>query len=597
MIRITPLLYIVVCVISVSLIAGAILTQYVWGEPFYDFLGPVTVRGSQINATDGNVHTITRASVSYRGFVFDFDKPLVQITDARVSSRHSIQSYRKESDTLMLYFDGDIELHFHLPPGVEDELLIRVRDPQNILRAGGGDYLAFDYRCPQDKCAMERRIIGITEKGVTNYLYLPPDATLDRSRIRISLHNPVRTLQFSTTYIPQLLEELYAVATQLLVQSAIDPTDLMQQFIRRAYDSWQQHSYIVAQGQWVDREGGAQFDEAIMLANLSEALKQNEYTRTFNAMRRAYQQNREKTTIQSLLYVGDGFFAAPNFSANERRREDAVATLIGSDSLFNDADMLRYLYFRAPRETSQAFAAHVARSDYFNLTTHQLLNMLEYLMFDLPSNRAIIEEIIFKRIVPHLFITRNGIFIKSTEDNVDFIITLRAAFVLRRFALFADRAQLLRIASALRHSTLSLADESAYIPQYASLKNNRIASVHGYIDSATVYRYISDDAHYSRHTALDVEERLWMMSPVATEVVRVTSRRIQMRVMAPSEHSFYLVIGNSDRPRQVQIGDTPYSSQSAFETRIRGWYWFDDHRLLVIKFHRGDTSDSVVIDY
>lgn len=595
--RITLSLYIIISLLSFAIIGGALLTQYVWGEPFYDFIGRVSIRGSQIDTAGEREGRIRRAAVHYRGFIFNFSTPLMQITASRISARHRIQSYRKEAHRLVLYFDGEIELHFHLPPDEKDELLIQIRDPQQTLRSSGADYISIDYRCPTDVCVAERRIVQVVERGDAHYLYLPPDATLDRSQIRISLRNPVRTLQFSTTYTPQLLEELEGRAVRLLESVAGNVIELRQQFIRQAYENWQEHSYITAEGQWIDREGNASFDEQIMLANLSEALAQDNYTRTFNAMRRAYRQNREQATIRSLPYIGDSFFLVPQFAATERIREEHIGELLDSEAIFEDLQTLQYLHFRAPQQTSAAFSTRIAESDYFNLTTYQLLNMLEYLLFDVERNSVILEEIIVKRIVPRIFINDNRFFLKNKDNNIDFYFTLRTASLLRKFASFAAYSSLLSIADALQYSVLYTADENSYTPRYATVKNDQIATVHGYINPADVYRYLADSAHYDTHIALDREQRLWMIGATAVEVGGVTKQQIRLKVDAPREQAFYVVVGNSDRPRRVEIGGTEYGGGVGFQTRLQGWHWFGDARILVIKFHRRDSNRDIVIQY
>lgn len=594
----TILLYAVVCLLSLSIIGAALMTQYVWGEPFYDFIDALVIRGSQLSAGEAaKVNRITRATVRYHGFAFNFGAPLIETIDARVIARHSIQSYRREANTLILYFENGIEFYFDVLPDKRDELLIRIRDSDGQLQANGSTHLSFEYRCPATICAVEQRIVSVRDGDETHYLYLSPGGALDHSRLRVSLRNPVRTLQFSATYTPQLLGELEQQAVGLLAQASLPLEELRAQFIRHAYEDWGEYAYLPADGQWIDREGDARFDEQIMLANLSEALVQDDYTRVFNAMRRAYQQHREQVTIRALPYVGDSFFLVPQFSLMEQQREEKLTALLDSDGIFDDPRLLRYLYFRAPQSTSDAFAMRIDESDYFNLNTDQLLNMLEYLLFDPARNRDLIREIMTSRIVPRIFVINTGLFMKIEEGTIDFSTTLRTAALFQTFARAVNDEQLLRVADALQYSVLQMADDRSYLPQFASLENDRIAVVRGSINPAEVYQYLSDSAHYDTQIALDHERRLWLMSAAAVEVEQVTAEQIRLRITAPQEQGFYIVIGNSDRPRTVMIGGTDYGSDTAFQSRIEGWYWFSDHRFLIIKFHRSSDNNQIVIRY
>lgn len=594
----TVLFYAVVCLFSLLVIGAALITQYVWGEPFYDSVGALVIRGSKLNAGEiSEENRITRATVRYRGFVFDFDAPLIETADSKIVTRYSIQSYQQEAEALTLYFEDGIEFHFDVPSDERDDLLIRIRDPAEQLQASGATHLSFGYRCPATACTVEQRIVSVRDGDETHYLYLPPEAVLDRSHLRVSLRNPVSTLYFSSTYTPQLLEELEQQAVRLSEQAPLPIEELRKQFIRRAYENWQEHAYLTAAGQWVDREGNARFDEQIMLANLSEGLVQDDYTRIFNTMRRAYQQHKEQVTIRALPYVGDSFFLVPQFSAAEQRQEERVGALIDSDDILDDPHLLRYLYFRAPRSTSDAFALHIAESDYFDLNTYQLFNMLEYLLFDPVQNNDTITEIIINRIIPRVFVSKAGMFMKIEEDTIDLYATLRTAALFRKFARVVNDQRLLRIAIALQYSVLQMSDENSYLPRFASLINNQITTVNGYFDPAEIYHYLSDNAHYNTQLALDYERRLWLMSATAVEVERVTKKQIQLDITSPPEQGIYIVIGNSDRPQNVQIGGMDYSSDTAFQSRIEGWYWFSDHRFLVVKFHRGSNNNKILIQY
>jgi len=596
------LLYIAIALVSCAIITFALLTQYVWGEPFYDSVGALTIRGSGLNAINTNLRTITRAEVEYQGFIFTFDNPLVRMRDGRTIARYAIHSYRKEERALVLSFAEDIEIYFQFPQASKSELLVSIQDSRARSATADDDYLLLGYECPQEECPHTERIISVHRKEDPHYLYLPPQAELNDEHIFISLQSPIRTLQFSETYIPELLDMLHTNATRLLEEAAIPFPELQAQFIAHAYQNWQADSYLVGDGQWRGREGDAFFKESIMIASLAHAISEEEYTRTFNAMRRAYQQNKEATSILSLPYMGDSFTRIPLFSEQEKSLAARLQQLGNSSAILSDMHLLQYLYYRTSTETRQRFTTYITRSDYFTLNLYQLLNLVTYLLFEPEVHRDLIVEIVMNHIVPRIFVSRNGIFVTGIEEHIDFFATVRTAALLRYFSHVFEDDTFITLSDALQYSAINLADPHSYIPQYAILQDDRIASVRGYIDPADIYSYIAesspaDHLPYSAFRAILADDDMWLLSAVDVDVVSASENSIELQVVPPFAHNFYLVLGNSPRPRSVRIGGSEYALDPDFETRIRGWYWFSDYRIMIINFHRSDTSNTIVIRY
>ena len=585
-------------VLATAVVTGALLIQYVWGEPFYDAWGAVSVRGSELNATNREVKTITRAMVEYRGFVFNFAVPLKQVRGAQTVEEYAIQSYRKEERRLIVHFEKEVELHFYVPEEAADELLLRVHDGGGHLRTQGADYLVIAHRCAAHMCAVGDDIVRISERDENAYLYLPPESEFTRRYIRMSMGSPIQTLRFSAFDIAELLEEVYGSALQLLEEAPISSAELQERFVTNAYQNWQGRSFVIDAGQWRDRAGEVHFRERIMLANLAEGIVRGEYTRTFNAMRRAYQQNRDAASIHALPYIGDSVFRVPAFVAREEERAGRLEEVVNSDAIFDDVQLLHYLYFRASREVKQQVDEYIANSDHFDLSIHQLLNLLHYLFFELERNRERVEHIMMNRIVPHMLVSRNGIFVKDSKERIDFMNNIRVAALLKQFSEAFAHVEFGVLGDALRYSTISLADSDSYIPLYALLENEYIINVRGYIDPADVYGYFSNAHVGDGHYVFDHDKADWLLSAAEVGSIEYTQNSVILQVNSAAVHNFYLLVGESDRPQYVQIGDAQYYDlDSEFETRLQGWYWFSDYRMLIINMHQSSSSERIVIQY
>lgn len=580
--------------------------QYYGDEVFRESIGDLSISGRM--ARSGNGGSVANAVVTYPGLSFTFsdETGIVLSNGGDQQTALSIRSYEIHEDGLELLFDQDVRLSFSLARESEQELYVQPVLPQDVL--------------PVDRVLLEYQVIGelaedtqavqttltIASDSQTYYLTLPPRSEINVEDGRIVVPGDLERQTIRYTRMlgdPEDVVSVWFADDSLAIPDA-EIQAIESEFIDSAYDGWQRRLNS-GSGTWEMKSGSAEFRESILVAYLAEAWRRDQYTRAFNAMRRAADLHPESIGLESAVFLGNLREVRAAFLERDRRRsQDLLQRVRARDAtIFRDPGLLEFAVNRGNEVLLRELLDFVASVDFRDVGVLTAIGMLgnyhasarvsEQFHKQLSRFRPIAEEII----IPSLVKAGEGFFVQSAQGQVDLRYSLYAGVLLENFEGSDGRST--TIGRNLIRSVLDLADDAGFLPEVLLVGEGIVRQTEGRIGPEDVYRFITENPAYPRTVSLydELGAGAWVRVVVPILSLETDDETFTLRIDNVPNRTHYVILQGIPEFSSMQLFGLTWRNAPDFEIYSKGRHYNPETNTLMIKYYDDDPIGNIVLRF
>ncbi len=377
----------------------------------------------------------------------------------------------------------------------------------------------------------------------------------DRVNVKVGLKDEAPGL--GRTAFEWLSDEQKAVA---------DSRTVIEEYRDKAYRGWTQR-FDRSSGNLRMPEGAPAFSEQALVYFLSEIYNRNEYSLYAADMLRAAERNSSSLTWFSSPYTGDVVNrTAPLF----RNAPSELLQRVNSLPLTGNAELSPYREIR------------------------ELQSILD--------NPGETDPVLWieERIFPLIVWLEEGIYIFHPENPVaDTLYTLEAVSLLERAADITGDDQLTDLASELRASILSRADEEGNLPASIIFSRERASVEQGKIPAEVVFSLYLKENFSPR--AIDLSSQLspdsWIYTAADTASARKLGNSVEIDVNFPVGQTHHLAIKGVEPFDTIFLHGIRWKSDPRFQRYSDGWVYNSVTKTLYVKIRHRTARETIQINF
>lgn len=471
------------------------------------------------------------------------------------------------------------------------------------------------------------------ERGGRTYLLsLPAGARVDAESRLLTLPLGSTAVTLSMAGAPVMTASARAMprraparSTQLPEEKSLPSADQMQAAVARyvdaAYAGWTGTRFSAEDALWKMPDGSAKFSDDIGVGLLAESLYRGTWERLLPIWSEAIarQQDRvpgQKLSLRTSPYAGDVRDYVRTLQSRAAAEVDrARALLTRSDaSLFATQGILTLLAVHGTPDQLQAARTLMTSVSAAGLDTAAALGLLDGLLEyaqemsaganatenrDRDAARAA-RELIDRRILPSVRATDAGVFLESsTSGQSDVSDNIRCGSLLLQAGTVLDYSRAAAIGRGLIVASLSLGDETGFLPGMLTLAAGRVASRQGVLAAESVYGLLPLDRYLPREIPLSPQlgPGAWIWT--AARLISVTSSDAEASLVVayPVGVPHYLAIQGLRPFTQIRLHSIPWHSDPSFMKYSDGWAYDADSRTLSLKLKGRAAQEEIDIRF
>ncbi len=598
--------------IYIAIITGLIFIQFSGGGIFTENLGQILLSGTLDISSDIKNPAIASVMIEYEGLRFSFDeKNPLRIETAGGEHALHISGYRRDKNSVVLYFENNTELEFQNDSNAEQLIIL------NNLRERFGEILSM--RLPF------RIATGVNIQPTENFpgldisngderyiLALPPRSYINDDLGLINI--PGEEVDKSIRYTKRAAgnETVFDLWFQNQMEEipASVFTGEINDYIDRAYLAWQSNRYNPTTGTWRMRDEPRRFREAILISLLSEAWKRNEYNRAFNEMRNAADIFPLELSYRSSVFLGNLRKVTNDLDNAERQESIRISNMInqGNAMVFIKEELFQYATDRRTPNLLNNLLRFTENLSPTNLTGLESLGIsMNYYLgknndAEISSILARFEDLIEEKVLPDIARVDEGFFFQTEPGIADSYYTVLAAQTFIAAGEQRSNEKYVHLGRNMLLSVLRLGDQMGFLPAKIELTAGAISATLGTLPPENIYHLIHNNPYYPRHISLSNEfgAGSWMYSLIGEFQRNSSPGELSLNFQNTPSRTHYIFFRNIppiDPLNGMELFGIIWRNAPDFEIYSKGRYYNADSRTLMVKFFDDERNQKIKLYY
>lgn len=615
-----PRRYFLIPVVYIALISALVAMEFTGTVKIEERVNNLSVTALVPARRGGDPQILRRLDITTDGFHLSFSRQ--EPLEFRLSSGRSVYAYLSGYAVL----PGSVEIDF----GDRLRLIIQTGN-----KAGGTDrnrvaietdlleeatlllpFLYADGFSVDQFAGLPLLSLSKTYKrGQTiTAISLPADSTIDlrngEKKGTIILRNS--TGGFSSFYVtrldkpgPEVVSHWFQ--TQYRYPGSDEYNAIVENYVETAFLGWTYTRYSRTSGTWRMPDATQSFDENILSAALTEAVRRGTTSETADRFREGIQRHAEETTWISAPHLGDIVDKGENIGEGDIDRIRNIETMISEEdlSLFSSPDLLSFIADRAPTPLFQDLAEFAARVDIEEIEARYapgLLNLyLESREIEDPLSAAFdgFDSAVEASIFPAIWLTDQGYFLGSNNGSIDILTSVRAGAAVARIGVYQANPFYEAIGLELIASVLSLSGSEGFLPAVLRMDGRTVIGSSGYIKPEEIYPLISGDTYYPHYVSLSnaLGSRGWAWTAAEEFQGRQNGSSIELSFTYPVDESHHMIINGIEPFSFITLFGIRWKSDPRFQFYGSGWFYDEGRKTLFVKITHSQEMEEIVISY
>lgn len=551
---------------------------------------------------------ISSMEVRANGLAFSFSKnsPVIIETVSQGTIEKAATAYSVDANTVNIEFGDDFGLRIDVSDDGSQDVAIRTESmPEDAVKVSVPFSLSEGYVNSRLKNIPAMTINKTGSENSDNTLAFLPLLSyieLDPSRFVLTERDGTFGAIQLTSDISALTDPFEFWISQFYeFEFAANDTAIKSSFMEKAYQGWISGRYDRLRGTWNMPDGTKNFDESIMAFLLAESLVRGSYDSGLAAMQSASALHKNLTTLLSAPFLGDIIRKGNESGQRDTAAVEGMRTHLDQKdtAIFSTFNLPLFAADKAPGLVAQGLSELAAEIDIKNLDLISGVDMVQAYVDSLSFSgdtfqsfqnfRPIVEDII----LPSLFFSDEGLFLKTAENTCDVFLSLQAGDLLRRIGENEKDKTLTSIGRELTASVIIRADASGYLPEELHIDGTRIADGLFLIRPEDIYRFVSEGLYSPREISLFALAGpgtwLWTIA----DQVKVTKENKTYRISLnfPVGKTHHILIKGIGPLSSLTLYGQQWRSDPRFQEYGSGLFYDENTRSLYIKLaHRTNTE-------
>lgn len=600
--------YFLIPVVYAGFIGYLLYMQFSGEVTRTDQMHHVSVIAEMAAGSGKSTGRVSSIEVRANGLIFSFSKsnPMIVETVSRGTIEKAVTAYSVDTNTVNIEFGDDFGLRIDVSADGSQNVAIQVESlPEDAVNVAMPFSLAEGYVTSHLKSIPAMTINKTGSEDSENTLaFLPLLSYIELDPLRFVLTNRDGSLGAIelTSDISALVDSFeYWISEQYKFELAADDEKIKAAFVEKAYQEWISGRYDGLNGKWNMPDGTKVFDESIVALVLAESLARGRYDSGLAAMQRASEQHKNLTSLLTAPFLGDIVEKGNEIDQREAAAVERIGIQLDQKdaAVFSTTNLPTFAVNRAPFLVAQGlsdFAAEIGTKDLDLVTGIGMVQAyVDSLSFrgdtfqSFTKFRPIVEDVI----LPSLFFSDEGLFLKTAETNCDVFLGLLAGDLLRRIGENEKDKTLTSIGRELTASAIVRADTSGYLPEKLMIIGTRIEDGPFLIRPEDVHRFVSEGLYTPREISLFALAGpgtwLWTIA----DQVKVTKENKTYRISLnfPVGKTHHILIKGIGPLFSLTLYGQQWRSDPRFQEYGSGWFYDENSRSLYIKLaHRTNTE-------
>jgi hypothetical protein len=551
---------------------------------------------------------ISSMEVSANGLTFSFSKnsPVIIETVSQGTIEKTATAYSIDTNMVNIEFGDDFGLRIDVSDDGSQDVAIRTESmPEDAVKVTVPFSISEGYVSSRLK-NIPAMIINKTESVNSDHTlaFLPLLSFIEPEPLRFVLTK--RDGSFGTI---QLTSDKSALADpfenwiseHFKFETAANYKQIKASFEEKAYQGWISGRYDRLRGTWNMPDGTKKFDESIMALLLAESLARGTYDSGLATMQSARAQHNNLTTHLTAPFLGDIIIKGNQIDQKEAAAVERIGIQLDQKdaAVFSAFNLPSFAVDRTPFLVAQGLSDLAAEIETRDLDLATGIGMVQAYADSLSFSgdtfqsfknfRPIVENII----LPSLFFSDEGLFLKTDETTCNVFLSLQAGDLLRRIGENEKNITLASIGRELTASAIIRADESGYLPEKINIDGTRIEDGPLLIRPEEIHHFVSESIYAPREISLFALAGpgtwLWTIA----DQVKVTKENKTYRISLnfPVGKTHHLLIKGIGPLSSLTLYGQQWRNDPRFQEYGSGWFYDANTRSLYIKLaHRTNTE-------
>jgi hypothetical protein len=604
--------YFVIPVAYAAIIALFLFLHFSDQNTFSKQIGNMTISGIVPENGNGTTNVITEATVTYNGIRFHFDKD-TQIT---ISSNNNsekkvdLKTYTLFPDGIELRFSNNLVLRFISEGGVSNRISL-------YLRATSASHsitsVALPFSLTPETEVIptgELPVLTIRANNTTSFLSITRNATIDAQSKAVRLtpeEGSFPTIVLENPPENDMNAFAYWFSKGADIESRPDYRETIENFLDKTYSGWEQR-YQAGSGTWQVKNGDPVFNEKLVTAYLAEALRRDQYNAVRQNIQAALANHQEQLTLFSTPFLGNLQERSGNLQEQDLQRVNTIEDMIRNEdpAVFTEPNLIPFIVNHGPFSLVHEVYNLAEKLDIDELDTAELIGIIRIynqLTISIPEAEKIFSQIastVQKHLLSSIVRTEQGFFLKSNQDRVDLLLSIKAGKQLQRLGEKKNQETVVTIGKHLTASGIALCDAQGYLPATASIQSGSLTETgEERIPPETFYPAIADNPFYPQELSLydTLGPGTWIWTIASFTEISSTSNRLSLSFSFPEGSTHHFVFQGLKPFTSVRMHGMNWRSDPTFERYSSGWVYEEETQTLYVKITHRQREERIVITF
>jgi len=555
---------------------------------------------------------VARLNLDIAGFMLSFDRK--EPVELRLASGRSLYAeltgYRILPGIVEVSFGNRLRLEIHQAGDAQSRMEIRsdLRENADIMlplhrqeQADLRDFEGLPLFTVTRRSREGERVTAVA---------LPPDATVDLENDVAVFRN--RSGSYGDLYITRLenqgpdpVAHWFDLHHESL--SAEEPAIVLDGFVEAAFLGWTYTRYSITGGTWRMPDSTSRFDERILAAALTEALRRGTFDETLGRLSSAVRLHSDELTYLSAPFIGDIVAKGADISTLDLEKIKEIEAMVSAENpaVFSVPGLLSFLLDRAPTPLLQDLADLAGRMDPGSVSPGHVPGMLEVYLesrgFEGPLGAAFdgLRGAVETGLLPAIHLTDRGYFVASENETVDVETSIRAGAALVSLGKHENNTLYKMIGDALVGSALLLSESEGFLPASLAIDDGAVIATFGDLTPEAVYVIAAGKKYFPKHTSLSrgIGSPAWGWTAAENLQGVRNGRTVTISFDYPVGRTHHFVLRGIEPFAYMTFFGIPWVSDPMFQIYGSGWLYDETAKTLYGKITHSKNREELVISY
>ena len=574
---------------------------------FSQVIGNIELTGQSTKGTMVQPSEIKKLNIYVNGMSFPFSSSeILEVTTAdEIKHKSDLLDFSHKEDSFSLHFENNINLIFKTD-FADNKISISAQLPDTVP--------------PITKLSlpfMEDRgfALGYTEEdntpvitnGETNYfLALTNEYQLsdDENTISISVsdNTPITFMIQETLVGKGRTAEKWYEQNETDIFAEYNTT--VDNYVNSAFFGWNSR-FNSKTGMWTDGNGVQQFNEITATSYLSESLVRGSYKTAASLIRTASVNMKENLTAMTATYLGNIVEKGKELISSQKTfRQKINAGIIEKDSVIlqeeNLIDFMLSNNLESKIEEILSMALTATEDESISDTLFRLGTINDGFQYISDENiNTIMIDIIEDTILPHISWLDEGLFLVS-DDKVNISESFHTGKELISAGFILSNDFYTTVGKEMIISILNRSKESAFLPEFVNIDENRIASETGSLLPEDFYLELTENPFFQKQQDLgsSLGPGSWILTSAQYYDVQNSGKETLISVNFPKGSMHHYAIKGVKPFTQIFMHNLKWNSDPNFQRYSDGWYYDKFNETLYVKMtHRVENERIRILYY